>query len=35
MRTPTFEMVVGGFIVLALIGTIVSAVLVYRSSKRR
>jgi membrane protein YqaA with SNARE-associated domain len=35
MRTPTFEMVVGGFIALALIGTIVSAVLVYRSSKRR
>jgi membrane protein YqaA with SNARE-associated domain len=35
MKTPTFQMVVGGFIALAVIGTIVSAVLVYRSSKRR
>jgi membrane protein YqaA with SNARE-associated domain len=35
MRRPTFEMVVGGFIALAVIGTIVSAVLVIRSSKRR
>jgi membrane protein YqaA with SNARE-associated domain len=35
MRTPTFQMVVGAFIALAVIGTIVSAVLVLRSSKRR
>ena len=34
-KTPTFQMVVAGFIALAVIGTIVSAVLVYRSSKRR
>ena len=34
-KTPAFQMVVTGFIVLAAIGTIVSAVLVYRSSKRR
>ena len=34
-KTPTFQMVVTGFIALAVIGTIVSAVLVYRSSKRR
>ena len=34
-KTPAFQMVVTGFIVLAVIGTIVSAVLVYRSSKRR
>ena len=34
MRTPTFQMVVAGFIVLAVIGTIVSAVVLIRSSKR-
>jgi membrane protein YqaA with SNARE-associated domain len=34
MKTPTFQMVVGVFIALAVIGTIVSAVAVYRSSKR-
>lgn len=34
MKTPTFQMVVGVFIALAVIGTIVSAVLVWRSSKR-
>lgn len=35
MKTPTFQTVVGVFIALAVIGTIVSAVLVFRSSKRR
>jgi membrane protein YqaA with SNARE-associated domain len=35
MRTPTFQMVVGVFIALAVIGTIVSAVLLVRSSKKR
>ena len=35
MKTPTFQTVVGVFIVLAVIGTIVSAVVVIRSSKRR
>jgi membrane protein YqaA with SNARE-associated domain len=35
MRTPMFQNVVGVFIVLALVGTIVSAVAVARSSKRR
>ena len=35
MKTPTFQMVVGVFIALAVIGTIVSAVLLVRSSKRR
>jgi len=34
MKTPAFQMAVGAFIALAAIGTIVSAVLVYRSSKR-
>jgi membrane protein YqaA with SNARE-associated domain len=34
MKTPTFQMIVGVFIALAVIGTIVSAVVVYRSSKR-
>ena len=34
MKTPTFQMAVGVFIALAVIGTIVSAVLVLRSSKR-
>jgi membrane protein YqaA with SNARE-associated domain len=34
MRTPTFHMVVAAFIVLAVIGTIVSAVVLIRSSKR-
>jgi membrane protein YqaA with SNARE-associated domain len=33
MRTPTFKMVVGVFIALAVIGTIVSAVALYRSSR--
>jgi membrane protein YqaA with SNARE-associated domain len=35
MKTPTFELVVGVFIALAVVGTIVSAVLVFRGSKRR
>jgi len=35
MKTPTFQMVVGVFIALAVIGTIVSAAVVFRSSKRR
>jgi len=35
MKTPTFQMIVGVFIALAVIGTIVSAVMVYRSSKNR
>lgn len=35
MKTPMFQAVVGVFIALAVVGTIVSAVLVYRSSKRR
>jgi membrane protein YqaA with SNARE-associated domain len=34
MKTPTFQMVIGVFIALAVVGTIVSAVLVYRGSKR-
>jgi membrane protein YqaA with SNARE-associated domain len=34
MKTPAFQMIVGVFIALAVIGTIVSAVVVYRSSKR-
>jgi membrane protein YqaA with SNARE-associated domain len=34
MKTPMFQMIVGVFIALAVIGTIVSAVVVYRSSKR-
>jgi hypothetical protein len=33
MRTPTFQAVVFVFIALAVIGTIISAVLAYRSSK--
>ena len=33
MRTPTFKMVVGVFIVLAVIGTIVSAIALYRGSR--
>ena len=33
-KTPAFEMIVAGFIALAVIGTIVSAIMVYRSSKR-
>jgi membrane protein YqaA with SNARE-associated domain len=35
MKTPTFEMVVGIFIALAVIGTIVSAIALIRGSKRR
>ncbi len=35
MKTPTFQTIVGVFIALAVIGTIVSAVLLFRSSKRR
>jgi len=35
MKTPMFQAVVGVFIALAVIGTIVSAVLVVRGSKRR
>jgi membrane protein YqaA with SNARE-associated domain len=34
MKTPAFQMVVGVFIALAVIGTIVSAVLAWRSSAR-
>ncbi len=34
MKTPTFQMVVGVFIALAVVGTIVSAILVWRSSKK-
>jgi membrane protein YqaA with SNARE-associated domain len=34
MKTPTFQAVVGVFIALAVIGTIVSAVLLVRSSRR-
>jgi membrane protein YqaA with SNARE-associated domain len=33
MRTPTFKIVVGVFIALAVIGTIVSAIALYRSSR--
>jgi len=33
MKTPTFKMVVGVFIALAVIGTIVSAIALYRSSR--
>jgi len=33
MKTPTFQMVVGVFIALAVIGTIVSAVLLVRSTR--
>src|SRR4029077_7222391 len=35
MRTPTFKLVVGVFIALAVIGTIVSAVALYRGSRSR
>lgn len=35
MNTPTFQLVVGVFIALAVIGTIVSAVVVIRSSRRQ
>ena len=35
MKTPTFEMVVGIFIALAVIGTIVSAIALIRGSRRR
>ena len=35
MKTPAFQTVVGVFIALAVIGTVVSAVLVFRGSKRR
>jgi membrane protein YqaA with SNARE-associated domain len=35
MNTPTFQAVVGVFIALAVIGTIVSAVILVRGSKRR
>jgi len=35
MKTPMFQAVVGVFIALAVVGTIVSSILVYRSSKRR
>ena len=34
MKTPAFQTVVGVFIALAVIGTVISAVLVWRSSKR-
>lgn len=35
MKTPTFQLVVGVFIALAVIGTIVSAIALVRGSKRR
>ena len=35
MRTPTFKMVVGAFIALALVGTIVSAIALIRGSRYR
>ncbi len=35
MKTPTFQAVVGVFIALAVVGTIVSAVVLVRSSRRR
>ena len=35
MKTPTFQAVVGLFIALAVIGTIVSAVMLIRGSRRR
>ena len=35
MKTPAFQTVVGVLIALAVIGTVVSAVLVFRGSKRR
>jgi membrane protein YqaA with SNARE-associated domain len=34
MKTPSFKMVVGAFILLALVGTVVSAVALVRSSRR-
>jgi hypothetical protein len=34
MKTPAFQVTVGVFIALAVVGTIVSAVLVFRGSKR-
>jgi membrane protein YqaA with SNARE-associated domain len=34
MKTPSFKMVVGGFIALALIGTVVSAIALIRSTRR-
>jgi membrane protein YqaA with SNARE-associated domain len=35
MKTPTFQMVVGAIIVLAVVGTIVSAIAVIRGSRKR
>jgi membrane protein YqaA with SNARE-associated domain len=35
MRTSTFQMIVSGFIAIAVIGTIVSAVTLFRGSRRR
>ena len=35
MKTPTFQAVVGVFIGLAVIGTVISAVILVRGSKRR
>lgn len=34
MKTPMFEMIVGGFIVLAVVGTVASAVIMWRSATR-
>jgi membrane protein YqaA with SNARE-associated domain len=34
MKTPMFEMIIGGLIVLAVVGTIVSGVMVWRSARR-
>ena len=33
MKSPTFQWIVGGFIALAVIGTVISAIAVFRSTK--
>ena len=35
MKSAIFQWIVGGFIVLAVVGTIVSAIAVVRSTRRR
>jgi len=35
MKSPTFQWIIGGFIALAAIGTVLSAVAVWRSTRRR
>jgi hypothetical protein len=35
LRSDTFQIVVVGFIVLAVVGTIISAVLLWRSTRRQ